>query len=619
MVCQWTAALIYTLATSTHTWTGATSGIHPHTLLVLLFGGALTSMPVLLARVQPASAVTRHVIAASQALMSSLLIHISGGRIETHFHVFGSLAFLAFYRDWRVLMTASAIIAADHLLRGVFWPQSVFGVATPDRWRWLEHTGWVVFEDVFLIISIRQTLAEMLGVAERQAEIEAVNGKIERVVEERTAALVNENSERRRSEGALRQSELRFRQMAENIQQVFWMARPHGDELIYISPAYEQIWARTCASAHADPNSRLNAIVAEDRQRVFSALEASARGEAFDIEYRITRPDGSVHWISDRGFPVRGEDGKVLHVCGIAGDISARKHAEENLRRVHRDLLDASRRAGMSEVATSVLHNVGNVLNSVNISAGLAADKIGGLKTGALNRIAGILGEHRHDLPEFLSKDPQGAQLPAFVAQLAGHFAGEQESALSELNSLRTNIEHINEIVSMQQSYSTDGGLIEVMPAADVIEIALKINAAAFERHGTRVVRDFDTSLPALPVDRNKLLLVLVNLIRNAKYACDDGGGSDKCITLGTRLGENGCVEISVHDNGVGIPPENMNRIFEHGFTTRKGGHGFGLHSSALAVRDMGGSLRAASGGHGRGATFTIGLPLCPETTNHAH
>jgi PAS domain S-box-containing protein len=610
MVCQWVAALLFTLLVSPRTWVGESSAVHPHVWLVLFFGCAVTSLPVALALMRPGWVGTRHVVAASQALMSSLLIHISGGRIETHFHVFGSLAFLAFYRDWRVLITATLVVASDHFMRGLWWPQSIFGVLAASPWRWLEHAGWVVFEDTVLVISIRQNLAEMLGVAERQAKLEAVNGEIERQVTERTAELVHENAERRRSEEALGVSELRFRQMAENIQEVFWMTKPHGDGLIYVSPAYEQIWARSCASAYADPNSRLEAIVHEDRPAVFAALERSANGGVFDIEYRITRPDGSQHWIRDRGFPVRDAAGHVVQICGIAGDITARKQSEEKLNQANRELLDASRRAGMSEVATSVLHNVGNVLNSVNISVGVAAEKICKLKIGALTRIATMMGEHRHDLPGFVTSHPQGAQMPAFLTQLGEHFATEQQAALTELDSLRTNIEHINEIVSMQQSYSTGGGLIEVVPASDVIEIALRINTAAFERHGTRVVREFDPSLPPLLVDRNKLLLILVNLIRNAKHACDDSGGTDKCITLRTHLIGDGCAGISVSDNGIGIPPENLDRIFAHGFTTRKGGHGFGLHSSALAARDMSGSLKVQSKGHGQGASFTIALPL---------
>jgi signal transduction histidine kinase len=230
-----------------------------------------------------------------------------------------------------------------------------------------------------------------------------------------------------------------------------------------------------------------------------------------------------------------------------------------------------------------------------------------------LGRVAALLEEHAGDLPAFLAEHPQGSRLPQFLSQLAGHFAAEQQALLGELASLQRNLEHINEIVAMQQDYATAGGVIEVLPLEEVVEDALRMNAAACERHGARVVREFDSALPPLPLDRNKVLLILVNLIRNAKYACDESGQGEKCITVRTRCNSAGSVAISVSDNGVGIPEENLSRIFEHGFTTRKSGHGFGLHSSALAAQDMGGSLQVYSDGPGCGATFTIELPLPPE------
>jgi PAS domain S-box-containing protein len=409
---------------------------------------------------------------------------------------------------------------------------------------------------------------------------------------------------------ALRESERRFRQMAENISQVFWMATPCGNTLIYISPGYEQIWGRTCASAYSNPGSRIDALVPEDRPAVIAAIEKCAAGEIFDIEYRIMLPDGTQRWICDHGFPVRDETGKILRVCGIAGDITARKRAEEKLNQAHRDLLDASRLAGMAEVATSVLHNVGNVLNSVNTSIIVSIEKVAQLKADSLGHISELLNKNAENLPAFFAEHPQGARLPKFLGQLARHFSSEQKAVLSELESLHGNLEHINEIVAMQQSYAGAGGVVEKLPLSDIIEDALRINAAAFDRHGTQVVREFDPNLPAMTIDRNKLLLILVNLVRNAKHACDEGARTDKLIVVRTHLVGSQYARIAVSDNGVGIPAENLMRIFAHGFTTRKHGHGFGLHSSALAASEMGGSLRVHSDGLGKGATFTIELPL---------
>jgi two-component system, sensor histidine kinase and response regulator len=173
MLFQWFAAIMAAFIISPRAWAGTTSHVHIHVWTAILLGGALTLFPVSLAFLRPGEAFTRYVIAASQMLMSGLLIHLSGGRIETHFHIFGSLAFLAFYRDWRVLIPATLATAADHFLRGVYWPQSVFGVLTASPWRWVEHATWVAFTDFFLIQSCIHSVADMRESSRKQAELEA--------------------------------------------------------------------------------------------------------------------------------------------------------------------------------------------------------------------------------------------------------------------------------------------------------------------------------------------------------------------------------------------------------------------------------------------------------------
>src|SRR5207245_1796665 len=172
-----------------HAWVGTTSEIHPHIWAAVFLGGVICSCPVLLIWKWPGHVLTRHAVAIAQMFTSALFIHLTGGRIETHFHVFGSLAFLAFYRDWKVLITGSAVVAADHFLRGVYWPQSVYGVLAAPWWRWLEHAGWVVFEDIFLVASCIQGVREMREIARRQATTEALRDGVERTVLERTASL----------------------------------------------------------------------------------------------------------------------------------------------------------------------------------------------------------------------------------------------------------------------------------------------------------------------------------------------------------------------------------------------------------------------------------------------
>jgi signal transduction histidine kinase/DNA-binding response OmpR family regulator len=175
MALQWMGGVIAAISLSPRTWIGSQSEVHFHVWMAVVFGGFLAAPPIFLAWRFPGRVLTRHVIAITQMLFSSLFIHLSGGRIETHFHVFGSLAFLAFYRDWPVLIPATVVVAVDHFVRGLFWPESVFGVITASPWRWLEHAAWVVFEDIFLFISCRQGVKELWDNAWRRAELERMN------------------------------------------------------------------------------------------------------------------------------------------------------------------------------------------------------------------------------------------------------------------------------------------------------------------------------------------------------------------------------------------------------------------------------------------------------------
>ena len=189
MLTQWVFSIAAAIWISPFTWAGMDSRIHEHVWLATFLGGAIAAMPVSLAMFRPGAAITRHVVAVSQMLFSALLIHVMGGRIETHFHVFGSLAFLAFYRDWRVLLTATVVTAADHIIRGYIFPESIYGVVSGGQWRWVEHSAWVLFEGVFLFFLCHQAVSEMWRIASRNEALEHTNQSIERVVETRTQEL----------------------------------------------------------------------------------------------------------------------------------------------------------------------------------------------------------------------------------------------------------------------------------------------------------------------------------------------------------------------------------------------------------------------------------------------
>jgi len=287
-------------------------------------------------------------------------------------------------------------------------------------------------------------------------------------------------------------------------------------------------------------------------------------------------------------------------------EIEQRKRAQQELEITHKKLLSASHQAGMAEVATSVLHNVGNVLNSVNVSATLLADRARQSKLTALGKLADLLQRQR-DNNAFLASDEKGRQIPDYVKRLNEQAQHERDAQLKEIESLQKNVEHIKSIVMMQQNYASMGGVAEETSAAELVEDAVRINNTAFERHSVKLVRDFQIN-PEIVIERNKVLQILVNLLRNAKQACCESGGADRQITLRILAEGRERVRIEVVDNGAGIAPENLSCLFTQGFTTRKQGHGFGLHSAINLARELGGTLTAQSDGPGRGATFALTL-----------
>ena len=285
----------------------------------------------------------------------------------------------------------------------------------------------------------------------------------------------------------------------------------------------------------------------------------------------------------------------------------------EKLDNAHQQLVETARAAGMAEIATGVLHNVGNVLNSVNVSATVVTDGLKKSRVGSVERLSGLLEQNAGRLGEFFANDEKGKQVPGFVKTLGAHLTKEQEDMLREMESLAKSIQHIKSIISMQQSYAKVGGVSETCPILDILEDAIRLNAVSLQRHEIKLVRKFETETE-ITVERHKMLQILVNLMRNAKEALDKVDGRVRRMILRAWKNADETVEISVQDNGIGFSDETRRRLFQHGFTTRKEGHGFGLHSGALAAKEMGGSLTAESEGVGKGACFVLKLPLKPNT-----
>jgi signal transduction histidine kinase len=277
------------------------------------------------------------------------------------------------------------------------------------------------------------------------------------------------------------------------------------------------------------------------------------------------------------------------------------------LESTHRQLVATSHRAGMAEVAAGVLHNVGNVLNSVSVSAAAIGDDVRRFKVDGLRRVAELLRAHETRFASFFSEDPKLRKIPSYLVQVADHFAEQQARMLQEIGQLRKFVAHMDAVVAMQQGFAKISGEREPVSVATLVEDALRINADALAKAGIAVERRFDAE-PTLRLEKHKALQVLVNMIRNARQSCEEAQRTDARIVLRVSASADD-VNITVADNGVGIHPDNLSRIFTHGFTTKKHGHGFGLHSSVLAARELGGDLRVHSQGVGCGAEFTLRLP----------
>ncbi|PWT87057.1 MAG: hypothetical protein C5B58_00375, partial [Acidobacteria bacterium] len=319
--------------------------------------------------------------------------------------------------------------------------------------------------------------------------------------------------------------------------------------------------------------------------------------------------DGELFWLLTTKMPWRDPAGNIIGTFGTSKDVTAIKEAEAKLSNLHQQLLQTSRQAGMAEVATSVLHNVGNVLNSVNVSAGVISEQLRNSAIGRVAKVAELLEGHRHDLVDFLTHENRAELLISYLRNLSEQLASQQAKLLSELGGLAANIDHIKDIVARQQSYAKTSGLLEMESVPDLVEDALRIHAVVLTRQQVRVNREFEAVPPVL-TDKHQVLQILINLIGNAvqAMACNQSQTPTLLLRIG-RL-DDLSVSISVSDNGIGIPQENLTRIFSHGFTTKKGGHGFGLHSGALAARELGGALTVQSAGLNQGATFTLELPI---------
>jgi two-component system sensor histidine kinase/response regulator len=572
MGLQWLAGIAAAYLISPKTWAGQYSQTHIHVWTAIFLGGAISIFPIILAVTRPGEASTRYTIAVAQMTMSGLLIHLTGGRIETHFHVFGSLAFLAFYRDWRTLVPATLVVAADHIIRGVFWPQSVYGVLTASEWRWVEHAGWVVFEDVFLVISCLRSVGEMWAIAERQARLESANETVQAAVVKRTAEL--------------KSSEERYRAVVQQVGESILLVDAGTKRILECNAAFQHLVGYTAEEVLA---LTIHDMLPEDPEVIDFKIRTMLEEKSTIVgERRYRRKDGSLVDV-DIHVTAISYDGKEV-LCSVVRDVTARKQAEDALAQARDAAIESARLK--SEFLANMSHEIRTPMNGIIGMTELALD-------------TELSAEQR----EYLD-----------LVRLSA------DSLLGVIN----DILDFSKIEAGKLEIDSVGFSLEESMDAAVKPLALRAH-----QKGLEMVCQVDPEVPdALVGDPGRLRQILVNLIGNAVKFTECGEIVVQ-IEKQRQTSDEVWLHFTVSDTGIGIPAEKQSAIFDaftqaDSSTTRKyGGTGLGLSISAQLVRMMQGRIWIESpaspalefqiGGPGSAFHFTLRFGLqedeAPKTT----
>lgn len=478
------------------------------------------------------------------------------------------------------------------------------------------HSSDLLDETTISFLPENQTIEELRQLAthfnvvqkrawERKEKILDINRSLEARIEERTNTLAEANIKLQEESRTREQMQQSLRNALEgiaflDIQGVYRLVNQSYAGMTGYQPDefIDKAWSST--------------VYPDDIAVAKTAFENMMESGKGEFEARAVRKDGSTFYKQVVMVKVLDEQGIMTgHHCFMK-DITVRKEAEAERDRLNKELVDTSRRVGMADVATGVLHNVGNVLNSVNVAAGVVSDIVRRSSLDKVSRTAGLIQDHLDDVGHYLTHDPKGQQIPEYLHQLGQQLTKEQESVLGELKGLMENIEHIKGIISVQQIVAKSGSLEEPVVLEELLQQALSVSQTSLDKYQVEVTKDY-APVPEIVVDKHQVLQVLVNLVSNAKHAMKKVLDRPRILTVRiASIEEQGSewIKLEVSDTGVGISSENMKRMFTQGFTTKKDGHGFGLHSGSLSAKLMGGSLTVHSDGEGQGATFSLTLPV---------
>ena len=668
MIVQWLAAIAASFLIAPRTWNGQTSQINIHVWGAIFLGAAISAFPIWMIRMWPGATVTRHVVAVGQMLMSALLIDLTGGRIETHFHVFGSLVILSFYRDWRVLVPATIVVGLDHLIRGVYWPYSVYGVLTASPWRSIEHAGWVVFEDIFLIISCRRSIREMRAIAKRTAALET--------------------------------SEQNFRQIFEDA--------PIGMAVVDLKERFMRANGAFCqmlgySETELKTRTPLDITYLDDLALSRQLAEAMLSGKRSSVEKRYVRKNGAVIWTTRSGCVIRDADGQPQHFLVMVEDISDRKTAEEALRekqreleaalkanelimdnsldvictidehgcfvtvnaacielwgytpeeligRAYMDLVHPDDRAKTEEAAGNILRS-GHLTDFVNRyirKDGSIVDVLWAATWSPTDkkhfavvhnvteraRIENALRAAKEEADcanraksEFLSRMSHELRTPLNAILGFGQLLERQGLADGQRNRVqhmigagRHLLDLINEILDISRIEAGRLQLsLEPVCLADAVREAVELmRPLATERKTTLMAPAVPDKTVYIMADRQRFKQVLLNLLTNAvKYTPLEG-----TVTLSFNALANQSARVTVVDTGPGIANDKISRLFTP--FDRLGAEGSGVEGTGLGlalsqrlIHAMGGNIGVEST-PGEGSTFWVELPCTKSPLERA-
>lgn len=583
LLAQWAVAIAIALLVSPYAWTGTRRSIHIHVQLAIFFGAAINALPLLLIRKRPGSWQTRHVVSIAQMLWSALLIDLTGGRIETHFHVFGSLAFLAFYRDAGVLITGTLVVTVDHLLRGLLWPEAVYGIENPEWWRFLEHAGWVVFEVIVLVLGTQRARRDMFLLAEREAVLEQTNAIVEQRVELRTRELG--------------QSLDRYRSLVENTNAIPFELEPQSGKLSYIAPQAARFFGCRVEDLHAEAFIQL--IHEDDRERLMSHMVAAMQGEVNDgdsIDYRMITGDGRLINVRTTLCALTPD----APLRGITIDVTKQTKLELELRQ-------AQKLESVGKLAAGIAHEINTPVQFVSDSVHFAKSGI-----EDVFQLLNACQRTQRCVLDGAPAEEEAQEAERIASQINLPFLNERlpralELALEGLGRVSVIVRSMKEFA---YPHTTE------MLAADLnraIESTLTI-----ARSEVKYSADLETDLAELPPVRchiGDINQVVINIVVNAAHAIAAKTPGEKGkIRVSTRRDGDDAV-IAIADTGPGIPEHLHERIFDPFFTTKAvgSGTGQGLAIARTIVVDRHHGTLTFDTRLGQGTTFYVRLPIAGQ------